>query len=127
MTSRTPRWISDAAIEAGTKAGCVDDHVVPLRCLATRLMAGADPSAMLAVADVTCRITRDEDRRIDRVRTRWPDLEQLLETADVDPHGLVSLGWERYRRGLITVQHVGHRGTGQPLLASEPHPDGRSP
>lgn len=125
VTSRTPRWISRDASNLDGKAGCVDDHVVPLRILAGRLLSGADPFEMLSVADVTCRVTRVEDLRIDQVRNRWPDLEHQLCSSDLGPLELVALGWERYRRGGISVEWIGHRSNGKALLQPEPWPDGR--
>lgn len=124
MTGRIPRWTSDAALAAGASERHVDEHVVPLRFLAGRLLAGADALAMLSVADVTCRVSRDEDQRVSYVGTQWPDLEKRLTSAKVGAAKLTDLGWERYRRAEVAVQFVGHRNAGRPLLAKEPCPCG---
>lgn len=110
MTGRTPRSISVEAQTAGASAQHVDEHVVPLRILAGRLLDGADARKMLSVADVTCRISSDEDQRVSYVRTRWPDLEEQLASSGVSAARLADLGWERYRREHVAVRYVATAG-----------------
>ena len=123
MTSRTPRWISVEAQEAGAFESHVDEHVVPLRFLAGRLLDGADARQTLSVADVTCRVSRDEDQRVSYVR-KWPDLERQLAFSRVSAARLADLGWDRYRRAGVAVRYVGHRGGADALLTKELCPCG---
>ena len=123
MTSRTPRWISAQAQDAGESAPHVDEHVVPLRFLVGRLLDGADARKMLSVADVTCRVTRDEDQRVSYVR-KWPDLERQLASSRVSAARLADLGADRYRRAGVGVRYVGHLRGGDALLADELCPCG---
>lgn len=125
MTGRTPRWITPRAIELGGKSGCVDEHVVPLRILAQRLIDGASPAEVMSVADVMCRVTNAEDQRVSYVRTRWPDLEHELLASQWSVIKVVNLGWERYRRAGLAPKWTGHLNDGRPLLASEPCPCGQ--
>jgi hypothetical protein len=124
MTRRTPRWISVEVQDADAPEPHVDEHVVPLRVLAGRLLAGADARKMLSVADVTCRVSRDEDQRVSYVRSEWPDLEEQLACSRVSAARLADLGWDRYRRAGVGVRYVGHRGVADALLAKEPCPCG---